>query len=905
MPDLFETKSACCYCGVGCGVIVTSEDGKVTAVRGDPDHPANFGRLCSKGSTLHLTTGVEARLLQPEMRLDRTVGRAVVSWDAALDHAAEKFAEIIRRDGPDAVAFYISGQLLTEDYYAFNKLARALVGTNNIDTNSRLCMSSAVTGYKMTLGADAPPTCYADVEAAECIFIAGSNTAYAHPIVFRRIEDARRNNPLQKLIVVDPRRTDTSAAADLHLPIIPGTDVALFNAMLHVMVWEGRINQQYIDAHTSGFEALRAAVTEYSPGAVADTCGVAADQIVLAARMFADSKATLSLYCQGLNQSIQGTQKNAALINLHLATGQIGRAGAGPFSLTGQPNAMGGREVGGMATLLSAHRDLNSASDRAELAKFWGVKALSDRPGLTAVPLFDALRTKQVKAVWIACTNPAQSMPDQAKVREALEAAELVVVQEAFRNAETLKYADIALPATPWSEKEGTQTNSERTITRVRAAVAPTREAKHDWQIAVEFAHRLGAKLGRSTEAVQLFPYAHVEQLFAEHRETTRGRDLDITAMDYALLETRGPQQWPFPEGSINGKRRLYEDGHYPTPDGRAHFMATKYRAPAEKINARYPLRLITGRLRDQWHGMTRTGTVARLFAHAPEPVLSMNQKDMTRRGLRDGDIVRVTSSRGAVSVLVQATDELRSGQAFLPMHWGSTHLCGVGVNAVTTAALDPMSAQPELKYAAIQVEPLHAKWSLSAMRLGDPAKYMSRMQAFLGAFDYASCTLAGRDRSVVVFRAASVQAPAQELINGLDAALDLDDDACAMTYHDPVKRIAKRALVDQGRLIGARLSGENAARDWLRDLIANAEDATRFRAWLLAPIATPPEGASASKGKVVCNCHDVGAETLIKAIAEGADFTALQAKFKCGTECGSCIPEVKRMVNAAVVAAA
>ncbi|HWS14208.1 MAG TPA: molybdopterin-dependent oxidoreductase, partial [Rhodocyclaceae bacterium] len=537
-----ETRTTCCYCGVGCGVLVEHDGSRITGVRGDPDHPANFGRLCTKGSTLHLTAHPAARALYPELRCSRGDARARVGWDEALGHAAQRFAEIVRRHGPDAVAFYVSGQFLTEDYYVFNKLAKGLIGTNNIDSNSRLCMSSAVSAYKLTLGADAPPCSYEDLALADCILIAGSNTAYAHPIVFRRIEDARAANPDLKLIVIDPRHTDTAASADLHLAILPGTDIVLLNAMLHVLLWEGLVDAEFIDAHTEGFPALRDAVREATPAAAARICGVAAEDIVAAARIFGRARAALSLWCQGLNQSAHGTHNGAALIHLHLATGQIGKPGAGPFSLTGQPNAMGGREVGGMANLLSAHRDLSSAQDRAEVARLWGVDAVPDRPGKTAVELFEAVRQGGIKALWIACTNPAQSLPDQARVREALERCEFVVLQEAYRNTETAEFADLLLPAATWGEKEGTVTNSERRVSRVRRAVAPPGEALPDWQIARNFALRLAPALGRR-DGSKLFPYFHAEQVFLEHAESTRGRDLDITGLDYAVLDRVGPQQ--------------------------------------------------------------------------------------------------------------------------------------------------------------------------------------------------------------------------------------------------------------------------------------------------------------------------------------------------------------------------
>jgi len=482
-------KSTCPYCGVGCGVIIETQGTQITGVRGDPDHPANYGRLCTKGQTLHLTASPsitqQTRLLQPMQRLQRGAPAQAVTWDAALDLTAGRFASIIERDGPDAVGFYISGQLLTEDYYAFNKLAKGLIGTNNVDTNSRLCMSSAVAGYKLTLGADAPPACYDDVNHAQCLFIVGSNAAFAHPVLFRRIEEAKAKNPAMKVIVADPRRTDTAGFADLFLPLQPGSDVMLFHGLLHIMLWEGWIDSGYIAAHTTGFDALKALVRECTPERVALVCGLRKEDLFTAARWFATSTATLSLYCQGLNQSSSGTAKNATLINLHLAAGQIGKPGAGPFSLTGQPNAMGGREVGGLANLLSAHRDMANPQHRAEVAALWGVPSVPEKPGKTAVEMFQAAADGEIKALWIACTNPAQSMPDQATVRRALQRAEFVVVQEAFATAATCDYADLLLPATTWGEKDGTVTNSERRISRVRAAVPAPGEARHDWHIAV------------------------------------------------------------------------------------------------------------------------------------------------------------------------------------------------------------------------------------------------------------------------------------------------------------------------------------------------------------------------------------------------------------------------------------
>jgi assimilatory nitrate reductase catalytic subunit len=874
---------------VGCGVLIGSEGKRIVSVRGDPEHPANFGRLCTKGQTLHVSAHHGSRALFPELRRTRAEERTRVSWPDALDHAAARFAAAIAAHGPDSVAFYISGQLLTEDYYVFNKLAKGLVGTNNVDTNSRLCMSSAVAGYKATLGADAPPACYEDVDHAQCILIAGSNTSIAHPVLYRRIEAARAANPALKLIAVDPRRTDTAADAHLHLAIAPGTDIALFNAMLHVMLEEGLVDRGYIERHTEGFAALENTVRAFAPADAAAICGIQAQDIVTAARWFGGSTASLSLWCQGLNQSTHGTHNNAALVNLHLATGQIGKPGAGPFSLTGQPNAMGGREVGGMANLLSAHRDTDNPAHRAEIAKLWGVADVPAKPGKTAVELFGALRDGEIRAVWIACTNPAQSMPDLRLVHEALARADFVVLQEAYRNTETAPYADLLLPASSWGEKEGTVTNSERRITRVRAAVPPPGEARHDWEIVVDFAKRLGASL-ENPSAQRLFPYSKPEHIFDEHRETTRGRDLDITGLSYALLESRGPQQWPFPAGATSGRARLYADGVFPTADGRARFVDTRHLPVWETPSAAHPIRLNTGRLRDQWHGMSRTGTVARLFSHAPEPVLSMHPEDMAARGVADGDSVRVSSARGELLLRAESSPEQRPGDVYIPMHWGSRFMSGAGGNALTLSAFDPVSKQPELKHAAVQVERVELPHELVALRRLDDWERFERLQSLLPRFPLAALSPFGRELPCVMLRARSA---APFGLAELDRAID-ESGLRSVSYEDPARGIAKRIWIDaEGRIAGVRLAGDTGAAAWLKEQMQNG--ALVPPALALAP---RPAGSAAAvpHRRIVCNCFDVSEADIRAAVARGADLPAVQRSLKCGTNCGSCVPELRRM---------
>jgi assimilatory nitrate reductase catalytic subunit len=925
-----ETRSTCPYCGVGCGVVIESDGAQITGVRGDPDHPANFGRLCTKGSTLHLTATAtvtrQTRLLQPMRRAARGGEPAPIAWDAALGGAVDKFEQVIRDHGPDAVGFYVSGQLLTEDYYVFNKLAKGLIGTNNIDTNSRLCMSSAVAGYKQTLGADAPPACYDDLKHAECLFIVGSNAAWAHPILFRRIEDAKAANPGMKIIVADPRRTDTVEIADLFLPIQPGTDVMLFNGMLHLMLWEGWTDNGYIAAHTSGFDALKATVRECTPDKVAQICGISKEDLLAAARMFATSPATLSLYCQGLNQSSSGTAKNAALINLHLATGQIGKPGAGPFSLTGQPNAMGGREVGGLANLLSAHRDLANPAHRAEVAALWNLPSVPEKPGKTAVEMFQAAADGEIRALWIACTNPAQSMPDQATVRRALERAEFVVVQEAFSTTSTCAFADLLLPATTWGEKEGTVTNSERRISRVRPAVPAPGEARHDWSIAVDFARRLEQRLGRTAS---LFPYESAERVWNEHRESTRGRDLDITGMSYAMLDTAGPQQWPLKEGETTGRARLYEDGIFPTPDGRARFADTVYKPVAEAREARYPFSLNTGRLRDQWHGMSRTGTVGRLFGHVAEPVVQMNAQDMARRQLADGDLVHLTSKRGSILLPARASAEIGLSQAFVAMHWGEEYLSGcsstgtplAGINALTSPAYCPTSKQPELKHTPVKILKAELPWSLLAMAWLPPETALAAHQALkplMAMFPFATCVpfsgnSPGEERSGILFRAAAHDAPADELIDRIEGLLGLVGSD-ALRYADRrrgQRRVARLVRRTDGNaaLEAFLLGGDTSAEAWIGTLLREEIPAQTYGRLLLSPGARAPVAVQ-SRGQPVCTCFNV-TDLAIRAElgrctgSPEERLASLQGTLKCGTNCGSCLPELKRMVRATPAEAA
>ncbi len=946
------TRSTCPYCGVGCGVLIdtaeTPAGPRITGVRGDPDHPANAGRLCTKGTTLHLTASPmvlqHQRLLQPAWRPARGAPFQPVDWDTAQQHIADRLLAVRAEHGPDAIGFYISGQLLTEDYHAFNKLARGLVGTNNIDSNSRLCMSAAVAGYKQTLGADAPPACYEDLDLANCLLLAGTNTAWAHPVLFRRIEAARAARPDLKIIVVDPRRTETAEFADLHLPLRPGTDVALFQGLLHACIWEGWIDRDFIDRHTEGFDALKALVRTMTPAETARLTGLKEAQVLQAAEWFARSPASLSLYCMGLNQSSSGTAKNTALIHLHLATGQIGRPGAGPLSLTGQPNAMGGRESGGMATLLPGHRDPACAQDREAIAALWGCDPLPDRPGRTAVEMFEAAARGEIKALWIACTNPAQSMPDQSLVRAALSRCELVVLQEAFRGTATADFADLVLPAATWGEKDGTVTNSERRISRVRAALPPAGAARPDWQIVREVARRMEVVL--RPHAPSLFAWDRPQQLWEEHRAATRGRDLDISGLSAALLDA-APQQWPFPEGAKQGRARLYEDRRFAHADGRARFVVRPFAMPADRQDAKFPIALSTGRLRDQWHGMSRSGTVTRLFAHAPAPALHLHPADIARRRLQPGALVQVSSRRGSVIVPLQSDDALAPQSAWLPMHWGSEFVGGqgqLGVNAVTQPAFCPDARQPELKFAAVAVTPVELPWRLMGAAWvgpGEGAALRSRLRGWMDQAAYATClpaavsgpatgtatpTATGAVAAPDVrplsesaappahldsaideplegwtIEMAFAERPSDAVVQGLSRELGLTGPG-VLRYADS-RRGRSRLLRLSGEGTDARLQamlrvGEGQDAQWLDALWRDRQLVAPFSRRLLAPDV---EGPAVMLSPQVCNCFNVR-EDAIKAClsrhaqaSPGERLAQLQATLRCGTSCGSCLPTLRR----------
>ena len=691
-------KTTCSYCGVGCGVVVDKNHDGTLNVKGDPEHPTNKGMLCSKGMNLHyVAQDVSDRILHPEMRWSKNHPMKKVTWDTALDRASAVFKSIIKKHGPDSVGFYVSGQCLTEEYYLVNKLTKGFIGTNNIDTNSRLCMSSAVVGYKKALGDDRVPIAYDDIELADTFLIAGANPAWCHPILFRRLEKHKEENPNTKIIIVDPRKTQSSAIADLHLQILPGTDVVLNNAIAKRLIDKKRVDSKFIKEHTNNYEALKKAVSETSLTEAAKTCGISLSDLKLAAQYIGNAKGFISMWTMGLNQSVIGVDKNVSLLNISLLTGHIGKPGSGPFSLTGQANAMGGREVGGMANLLAAHKNLADPKDRRDVAEFWGSNPISDKTGLTATEMFDALDNGKLKAIWIICTNPVVSLPNSNKIERALKKANFVVVQEISHNSETSKYADLLLPAASWFEKEGTMTNSERRVSYLPKGIDAPGEALPDAEILWKFAQKMD---------FTGFNYNNISEVYDEHCLLTKGTKIDISGLSHTRLINEGTMQWPVPNNTHKGTKRLYTDHKFDTPNGKAAFNIPVHKEnQSEKTSSQFPLVLNTGRIRDQWHTRTKTGKVQRLLTHIEKPYLEMNGVDAHNRSLKEGDIVVVKNTRGEVRVTVQINFDIRSGTVFMPMHFGKILNSDHGrANNLTYNLIDPVSKQPDFKYSAVEV---------------------------------------------------------------------------------------------------------------------------------------------------------------------------------------------------------
>ncbi|RST87585.1 nitrate reductase [Aquibium carbonis] len=883
-----EVQTTCPYCGVGCGVLArTAADGAVT-VRGDPDHPANLGKLCSKGAALGETTGLDGRLLAPQ------IGGRETSWEEALDLVASRFTQTIARYGPNAVAFYVSGQLLTEDYYVANKLMKGFIGSGNIDTNSRLCMASSVAGHRRAFGEDIVPGVYEDLEQADLVVLTGSNLAWCHPILHQRLLQARAARGT-KIVVIDPRRTATADVCDLHLAIDPGTDVLLFNGLLAHLARVGVVDQTYVSASTSGFaEAVASASADApSPEVVAAGCGIAAEDVRAFYEMFAATERSVTVYSQGVNQSAHGTDKVNAIVNCHLATGRIGRPGTGPFSVTGQPNAMGGREVGGLANQLAAHMGFDAPDDIDRVARFWNAPSIARQAGLKAVDLFEAVGDGRVKALWIMGTNPAVSMPDAGRVRSALKACDFLVVSDVTQT-DTTRHADVLLPAAGWGEKRGTVTNSERRLSRQRAFMPTAGDARPDWRIVCDVARRMG--FGKA------FDFDGPAAIFREHAalsafENVGGRLFDIGALadmtdtDYERLV---PRRWPQPtHGTPAG--RLLADGRFPTPDGRARLVAVRQEGPALAVGATHPIALNTGRARDQWHTMTRTGRVPRLMSNAPEPVIEIAPVDADRQGLADGDLAHISSRHGFARARVRVSTGQKPGSAFLPMHWSGQFAAHAGAGPLSSPLTDPFSGQPELKHVPVRIHREAVAWTgvLVTRRGIRPTGFVHwSRQPVDGGWVYALCGTETPDQGILLSR--------QLLEDSRREALVEYTDRRGLTYR-------AAALDGAGALAEALLvapPGQLPPSDWLVSLLGSLEPLRPAERMALlsgrSPVPMPVIG------RIVCSCFNVGVNQIAASVASGCrSLETVGAGTRAGTNCGSCRSEIRRIIDEARLQAA
>ncbi|WP_416369549.1 molybdopterin-dependent oxidoreductase [Tritonibacter mobilis] len=859
------TRSTCPYCGVGCGVMLRPNGQGGLDVRGDPDHPANFGRLCSKGSALGETVGLEQRLLTPRLNGQDS------DWDSALQLVADRFSQAIAEHGPDSVAFYVSGQLLTEDYYVANKLMKGFIGSANIDTNSRLCMASSVAGHKRAFGTDTVPGTYEDLDEADLIVLVGSNLAWCHPVLYQRVLAARKARGT-KIVVVDPRRTASCDGADMHLPLEPGSDVALFNRLLAEINEQGATDVAF-QAQTNDFDAALEA-------AQSDDCSVTGlneTQIKTFCNLWVRTEKVVTIFSQGVNQSTSGSDKVNAILNCHLATGRIGKPGCGPLSVTGQPNAMGGREVGGLANMLACHLDLENADHRAAVRDFWQAPRIPDAPGFKAVDMFRAAGDGRIKALWIIHTNPAVSMPDADAVRDAIAACDFTVVSDITAETDTARLADVILPASAWAEKEGTVTNSDRTISLQRAVLPAPGQARPDWDILAEVGRRMGH--------MAAFDYASQSEVFREYAALSAlggyfGRDFDISALadlsdaDYAALP---PQRWPLTKARKGG--RFFADGTFFHADGKARFLPVAWKPPAAKTEPRFPFRLNTGRLRDQWHTMTRTALSPRLAAHLPEPFADIHPEDAARLSILPADLVRLTSPVGAAILRARITDAVQPGQVFASMHWTGETAPSARIDALVPAATDPVSGQPESKAGVIALQRFEATWYGFAVTRGEL---------------HPDCAYWAKARTQTGFR---VELAGVNEISDWEVEarrLFAAPEALATTITDAKRGVARVVLHEHGLVLAALFVARQPVAV-IRDYLTTVPGTAGENVLTGAPPVDMPD-----PGPVLCSCFGIGINTIVEAIESGQVMTvdAVGAALGAGTNCGSCRPEIAALLD-------
>ncbi len=851
-------RTTCAYCGVGCGIRARVTGERTVEIAGDPDHPANRGRLCSKGTHLGETVGLEGRLLYP------MIGAKRASWDKALDLVAKRFKESIARHGPNSVAFYVSGQLLTEDYYVANKLMKGFIGSANIDTNSRLCMSSAVAGHARAFGEDVVPATYDDLDAADLFVLVGSNAAWCHPIVYQRIR--ARCEAEAKLVVVDPRRTETAEEADLHLAIRPGSDVALMNGLLHYCRDAGVVDDEYLARHVAVPPDFWTALGDGNDlWSIARTCDVPAADLRQFYELFAATPRTVTLFSQGVNQSLSGTDQVNAITNLHLATGRIGKPGAAPFSITGQPNAMGGREVGGLASTLAAHMDF-APENRERIQRFWAAPAMAEKPGLKAVDLFRAVGEGRIKALWVMATNPAVSMPDAGRVREALAACPFVVVSDMVEDTDTGAFAHVRLPAAGWGEKDGTVTNSDRTVSRQRALFPLPGEVKPDWWIVKEVARRMGWK--------NAFAYDRPADIWREHcrLSTYDNNGARLFALPgaaqggNAAYDAMQPFRW--------GGDRPFADGRFSTADGRARLVPVVQKPLAGPL-AKWPLTLGTGRYRDHWHSMTRTGLAPKLARHREEPLVEVHADDAIRYGLSDGGLARVATAQGESLYRVAISSGQRRGELFVPIHWTDRTSSGGRTGLLPRPLADPISGQPGFKATPASIAPVATGWRGFLIVAGELAR--------------PDCLWATR---VAVPSGTLWELAGDGDAKRVEALLPRGERVEAQ---DPARGTRRIAVLSGGRLAAALFvttSGELPTRDWLIGQLSETMAAPTL-------LAGRAPGMQTDRGAIVCACLDVGMKTIVVAIRDQGlvDVAAIGAAIGAGTNCGSCRPALARIL--------
>lgn len=882
-------STTCSYCGVGCGISAeVNIQTREVIVNGDENHPSNFGRLCSKGSSLGETLALSSRLLSPQ------VNGKKVDWDHALSTVADKFSQVIKEHGPEAVAFYGSGQLLTEDYYVANKLMKGFIGSANIDTNSRLCMSSSVAGHKRAFGTDTVPACYDDFEQANLIVLIGSNTAWCHPISFQRIRAAKENNPALKVVVIDPRKTATCDIADLHIPIKIGTDVALFNGLLSYLYQENALDKTFIQQHTQGFEETIAAAQNdaFNIATVAHKCQLAVHVVETFYRWFKDTNKTLSLYSQGVNQSSSGTDKVSAILHCHLATGRIGKPGCGPLSLTGQPNAMGGREVGGLAHQLAAHMDF-IPEDIDRVQRFWQTDKLATKAGYTATELFDAISDGKVKAIWIMATNPVVSMPNADKVKKALENCDFVVVSDCVANTDTLDLADVKLPAAGWSEKNGTVTNSERRISRQRALLPVAGDAKPDWWIICQVAKKLGFSDNFNYQSpVEIFR-EHARLSGFENSEQYKLRDFDISLLadisqeDYDAFQ---PTQWPINAKHSQGKARFFAEGGFYTATKKANFTPINVKAPKNLPCKKWPLVLNTGRLRDQWHTMTRTALAPRLNQHKPEPFVEITSADALDYDLKQGELAQIESAWGKMLARIQITDTLPQGDVFVPMHWTAQFSSQGRMGALVNPVIDPISKQPESKHTPVNISPYKAKWH---------GFIISRHPLILDGIDY---TVLVKGDGYFHYELAGKKNIRNWQSHIASQISQYSGKLAWQTYQDDKKSLFRTACFSENNLQAVLLLSPHSQlpeRGWIGSLF-NPERTEPLKSnERLALLTGKPPLGTPDVGKIICACFNVGEKTILSAIKNRGliSYQAVGKSCKAGTNCGSCVPEIKELL--------